>query len=89
MKRWKEVTICLLLMFVVIMTMAKHTPKKDEPVAQKKVSETRESKHNTQWTGFDALSFGEAFNRMYKKHGEGYVFDWRGKVYLTKHKERK
>ena len=76
-------------MFVVIMTMAKNAPEKNEPIAKEKVSETRESKQQTQWTGFDALSFGEAFNRMYKKHGEGHVFDWRGKVYLTKYRGRK
>ena len=36
------------------------------------------------WEGFDTLSFDDAFNQMYIEYGSGHIFDWRGKVYLTK-----
>mgnify|MGYP003112677601 FL=1 len=31
----------------------------------------------------DTLSFNEMFELQYLKHGEGHVFEWNGKEYLT------
>mgnify|MGYP003143110815 CR=1 FL=1 len=87
MSRWREAVICTLLAMIVWVTMIRN--KDDKPKENQVPINLEVEEDGRVWTGFDALSFGEAFNRMYREYGEGNVFDWRGKAYLTKYKEEK
>ena len=82
---WREMTIVGLLIFSV--SCIDKLKKAEEPVKEGlKVNEQVEFiEHN--WTGFDSLSFDEAFAQMYTEYGPGHVFDWRGNVFLTKLEE--
>jgi hypothetical protein len=76
---WREITIALVLILM-LCCFNYIVPNQPEEVKETKIV----LNSNKKWEGFDSLSFGEAFNQMYSKHGSGYVFEWRGKVYLTK-----
>tara|TARA_R100000808_G_scaffold12515_1_gene31126 strand:+ start:1746 stop:2018 length:273 start_codon:yes stop_codon:yes gene_type:complete len=78
---WRELLIVLLLMIFAINSINKPTAEPQRIITKEvPVVVVDEPK----WQGFDSLSFGEAFNQMYLLYGEGHLFDWRGKVYLTK-----
>ena len=80
-KYWREIVIVSLLIWIIAgnRTNARpETPSNDIQEIDMVVEEM------IIWEGLDALSFSEAFNQIYDNHGEGHIFDWRGKVYLTK-----
>ncbi len=80
---WREIMIISLLLFSVSCLnkiKADEEEQLEENIEINKQIETI----NHKWTGFDALSFEEAFGQMYTEYGPGHVFDWRGNVFLTK-----
>ena len=81
-KRWKEILVVSALGMITYFSLTA----KDEQTLQAK---NQQKTPTMQWLGFDSLSFGDAFNQMYKENGRGYVFTWRGKAYLTQFKEDK
>ena len=85
MSRWREAVVCTLLAMIIWVAMIKN--RDDKPKEGQVPVNLKAEEDGHVWMGFDALPFGEAFNRMYKKHGKGYVFEWRGKAYLTKYKQ--
>tara|TARA_R110002012_G_scaffold225143_1_gene397136 strand:+ start:374 stop:595 length:222 start_codon:yes stop_codon:yes gene_type:complete len=39
---------------------------------------------NPSRTELDNLSFNDAFQESYLKHGEGHIFEWNGQLFITK-----
>ena len=56
---------------------------------KKELAKIREKIEDFTWEGFNALSFGQAFNKMYFAYGEGHIFEWRNSKYKTILKEDK
>lgn len=79
---WREMIIVGLLIFSVSCLK-----KAKKPIEEGlKVNEQIEFIEH-KWTGFDSLTFDEAFGQMYTEYGPGHVFDWRGNIFLTKLEE--
>tara|TARA_R100000808_G_C2150531_1_gene159306 strand:+ start:385 stop:639 length:255 start_codon:yes stop_codon:yes gene_type:complete len=74
---WREIVIAIFGFYILGKAI------NNEPEKEIIVDEQVEIIEN-KWTGFDALTFDEAFSQMYTMYGDGHVFDWRGKVFLTK-----
>ena len=86
LKYWREITIVSLLLWAIVRG---NNEKHCEPCYNKlkEIDTIVNTNEITEWEGFDALSFNEAFSQMYLEHGQGHVFDWRNEVYLTNLKE--
>ena len=76
---WREIAIIILLFFSISCMN-----KIGETVEVEQVVVKQETVKVNKMQPFDKLSFNEAFSQMYTMYGEGYIFDWRGNVYLTK-----
>ena len=80
-KYWREWTIIIASIFIMYHTIT-GTFSSNNPKGMIVNEQVEFIEHN--WTGFDSLSFDEAFGQMYTEYGPGHVFDWRGNIFLTK-----
>ena len=73
----KEVIVIIVLISALALIVNAHLAHKEEMKQEQAVK----------WEGFDAFSFGEVFNWMYKQHGVGHIFTWRNNKYKVILKE--